>query len=82
MKQLKFSTAACGNCKIISGHVNKYAKEQGYEVEEVDASLQTIKRDQYDVMGVPTIVLVDELGNMKEKATGAPQIMEHIYLSE
>lgn len=82
MKLLKFSTADCGNCKIISGHVNKYAKEKGFEVEEVDAIMNTMKRDQYEVMGVPTIVIVDELGAVKEKVTGAPQIMEHIYLSE
>lgn len=79
-KLLKFSTPTCGYCKVISPDINKYAKAQGFEVEEVDASANTMKRDQYDVLSVPTIVLIDELGNMLEKVTGAPQIMEYMYL--
>ena len=79
-KLLKFSTPTCGYCKVISPDINKYAQEQGFEVEEVDASADAARRDQYEVLSVPTIVIVDEQGNALEKVTGAPQIMEFMYL--
>lgn len=78
MKILKFSTPSCTWCKIASPHVNTYAEEHKLGVEEVDASVNTLKRDQYEVMSVPTVVIVDDLGNSLQKLTGYHEIMAFI----
>jgi thiol-disulfide isomerase/thioredoxin len=78
MKILKFSTPDCSWCKVASPHVNRYAEENDLSVEEVDASVNTMKRDQYDVMTVPTVIIADDLGNPLQKLTGYPEIMAFI----
>ncbi len=76
-KLLKFATADCGYCKIISPNIQAYAEQKGYEVEEIDPSKDIQASREYGILGVPAIVILDEEGNqVGDTLIGAQSVMQ------
>lgn len=86
MKILKFSTPSCTYCKVVSHLVDGYAKNKGYEVQEVNADSDTNDdkdkelTEAFEVMSVPVVVLGIEGDKIENatKLTGLPEIMSFI----
>jgi thioredoxin 1 len=66
MKQiLKFSASWCGPCKALSKTMQ--GLDLGVEVKEIDIDEEFDLATQYQVRGVPTLVLVDDGKEVKRK---------------
>jgi thioredoxin 1 len=62
MKIIKFSAEWCGPCKMLDKQlpqVIEHFESKGIvlEIEKVDIDLDKEKANQYDIMGVPTLIL-------------------------
>ena len=71
LKLLKFSADWCGPCKVFAPIVNEVLEDRtDVELEEIDIDLQTDRSVEYKVRAVPTIVLLDENGNVLKRHSG------------
>lgn len=80
MKILKFEADWCGPCKAIAVPLRQAAEEAGVPVEYVDADTSPLAQ-QYRVMSMPTLILVDEEGSELRRVSGLqnkPRIAEFI----
>ena len=51
-----FNAKWCGPCKQMKPHIEKLQKE-GYDIQEIDVDEQPELAEQYNVRGVPTLVV-------------------------
>ncbi|MBL4951111.1 thioredoxin family protein [Neobacillus sp. YIM B02564] len=63
---LKFSRVGCTPCKIMTNFLN----EQGVEYKELDVEDDAQLAVQYGISGVPTLLLVDENGDVLDRVVG------------
>lgn len=55
-KILDFHAIWCGPCKLQKPILEKFAKENGVEIQYVDIDLEPELAKEYNVRGVPTLV--------------------------
>lgn len=80
MKQLlKFSATWCGPCKSLAGSL-KHANLGDVELVEIDIDDNMEKAQQYNIRGVPTMVLLEDGVEVKRQSgvLMADQIEEFI----
>ena len=65
-KQLiKFSKSGCTPCVMVSN----YLKDKGVETKELDV-FESPEAAQYGIASVPTLLLVDETGDVVDRVVG------------
>jgi thioredoxin 1 len=65
MKILKFYSDWCNTCKLLSSTIDSIKEEIPFEIEEVDAINNTVMAKQYNIRGVPTMIIVDGEAEVK-----------------
>lgn len=63
---LKFSRVGCTPCKIMTN----YLQDKGVDYKELDVEEDAQLAVQYGISGVPTLLLVDEHGEVLERVVG------------
>lgn len=76
-KVLKFYTKTCSHCKMIAPMVEGKAVDGEFELQNIDAEEEREHAKQYDVMSVPTVVVLNE-GDEPKVATGVMEIQKLI----
>ena len=76
MKYLYFSAQWCGPCKMLSPIMNEVSAT--IEVEKIDVAVQYEKAQEYGVRNIPTVVLIDNGGEVKRFIGVQPK---HQYLN-
>lgn len=66
-----FSTTWCGPCKVFKPVVQQASQETGKYVQFIDAEQNKHMAEQYAVTSVPTIVVVNDAGQVINRLTGA-----------
>ena len=78
MKKLIYVSAKwCGPCKTFSPIMSKVALS-GIPVEKVDADSNSDSLTKYGVRSIPTVIKVDNNGNMLDKFVGVKSEQEVI----
>lgn len=70
MKILKFAASWCAPCKKLTSMLQ--ATDVGMPVEEIDIDENMGMAQLYNVRGVPTLVLLDDMGAEVRRITGLP----------
>ena len=68
MKLLKFSAQWCSPCKMLAVITDNM--DLPYDMESIDIDEQSEMAMQYNIRGVPTLVLVDDVGNEVKRNVG------------
>lgn len=63
---LKFSRVGCSPCKSLGNHL----KENGIPHQELDVEIDLELTNKYGISSVPTLLLVDEDGEVLDKLVG------------
>ena len=67
--EIKFFNAKwCGPCKQMKPHIDELISE-GYSIQEIDVDDQPELAKEFNVRGVPTLMIYDDAG-MQEKVVG------------
>lgn len=69
MTVLYFSTSWCGPCKMFKPVVQQVSQETGVQVQFIDAETSSLAQT-YQITSVPTIVALDNTGNVAFRRTG------------
>lgn len=69
MKLLKFQASWCGPCKMLAKTLE--SMEVPYEINEIDIDETPEKAMKYSVRSIPTLIIVDEIGNEIRRVNGA-----------
>jgi thioredoxin 1 len=68
MRILKFYGETCGPCQVLEGNLNSLNIEhESINIEDEQAEELIIK---YGIRGIPTLVILDDDGNVLKKHTG------------
>jgi thioredoxin 1 len=68
---IKFEASWCGPCKTYTPIWNKVIKNRDdLNFEVVDIDNDPVTASLYNVMSIPTTIIIDEGGNIKKKHTG------------
>lgn len=71
MKVLKFSASWCGPCKMMAPVIEEFKKEnKDVEIEDIDIDTEDSRIKEFNVMGVPTFIIVNEDGNKVASRSG------------
>ena len=70
MKVLKFSAVWCTPCKLLSKIIENAENKINVDIENVDIDEKTEIAQQYNVRGVPTLIMVDDVGNEVKRNVG------------
>ena len=70
MKILKFSSATCMPCKQLAKIIDGLDEDVKSLFEEYTSENDITKFMQFNVRSVPTLIVVDELGNELRRSTG------------
>jgi len=65
MKLLKFYADWCGPCKMQTSIIKNLGDRVNVTIEEIDVDERFDMAKQWNVRGVPTMILVDENGEVK-----------------
>lgn len=68
MKILKFSAKWCAPCNALKKTLSEM--EIPYEVEDIDVDTYMEKVTQFGIRGIPTLVLLDDSGNVIRQKQG------------
>ena len=71
MKILKFTAPWCAPCKAMSVYWNNVVEDFDVEVEEINIEEDTDTTQRYNVKSVPTMIILDDDGNVVSNKTGA-----------
>lgn len=83
MKILKFYADWCGPCKMLSKTIDSIKEEIPFEIEEVDADNNAEMVQQYNIRGLPTMIIVDGETEIKRcaGAMNATELKEFVKVS-
>ena len=70
MKLLKFSASWCQPCKALSTTIKNTEHVLFETMQEIDVDANPDIVKKYSIRGVPTLLLVDELGNEIKQKSG------------
>jgi thioredoxin-like negative regulator of GroEL len=81
MKLIKFYADWCGPCKILSPTIDKIVAEKGLtlEYESVNVDDNPERANDFNIKGIPAVVIVSDNGTVKTTIFGAQP--EDAYLS-
>lgn len=65
MKLLKFYADWCEPCGIQSNIINSLSEKISISIENINIDLETDKASRWKVRGIPTLILLDENGEVK-----------------
>lgn len=65
MKLLKFYADWCEPCGLQSNIINSLSEKISISIENINIDLETDKASRWKVRGIPTLILVDENGEVK-----------------
>jgi thioredoxin 1 len=69
MKVLKFSASWCSPCKILQTIIDDMSNLP-IDIESIDIDIDTKLAQQYNIRGVPTLVMIDDTGNEIKRNVG------------
>ena len=69
MKVLKFSASWCSPCKILQTIIDGM-NNLPIDIESIDIDIDTKLAQQYNIRGVPTLVMIDDTGNEIKRNVG------------
>ena len=81
MKLLKFAASWCAPCKMLSKTFEDVNHPLKDTMENIDIDEDQSKAMLYNVRGVPTMVLIDDMGNEVKRVSGyknKDQILEFL----
>ena len=70
MKVLKFSASWCQPCKMLQKIIDIAGDKITVDIESLDIDVDTKAAMSYNVRGVPTLILVDDVGNEIKRNVG------------
>lgn len=70
MKYLKFYSPTCQPCQ----QVDQILQEKGIEYESINVLEDKETRSKFGIMGVPTVIVLDDEGNEIKRAVGVHEI--------
>ena len=71
MQVLKFTASWCGPCKMMAPMIEEFKQEnEDVQIIDIDTDSGDSRQNRYEVMSVPTFIIVDELGNKIDSASG------------
>lgn len=73
-KILKFSTAHCGQCMVVTERMRK----AGVNFTEVDCEKQPDVAEKYGITNVPVVIVVDDDGRELARYKNLPEIMKAV----
>lgn len=68
MKVMKFGASWCSPCKMLQNIIDGITTE--VEIESIDIDEDPKLAQQYNIRGVPTLVMVDDTGNEIKRNVG------------
>ena len=82
MKLLSFQSATCQPCKLMIPIVDSIATSLDIEVENIDIHEQPKIASKYEITAVPTLVLVNDHGEMSRRVgtLARPLILEWLKI--
>jgi len=80
MKFLYFSAPWCGPCKMLGPVMNRVAEK--HEVVKINVDEQPNVASHYGVRNIPTVILVDNEGNIVDKAIGTKKEQDYYDMFE
>lgn len=72
MKYLKFYSPTCQPCQ----QVDQILREKGIEYESINVLEDKETRSKFGIMGVPTVIVLDDEGNEIKRAVGVHEIQK------
>jgi len=72
MKYLKFYSPTCQPCQ----QVDQILQEKGIEYESINVLEDKETRSKFGIMGVPTVIVLDDEGNEIKRAVGVHEIQK------
>lgn len=77
MRLLKFETATCPKCPVVSN----FLMQQGVPFETVDAKKDSATAQSFQIMSVPTTILLDDENKEIARSTGVnpKELMQIIH---
>lgn len=75
MQILKFYSKTCGPCKVMDLNLKKL----GVDYKEIEVQENPDLVEKYNVRGIPTIIKIDDEGNIIDSFTGVMSVtqLEH-----
>lgn len=80
MKFLYFSAPWCGPCKMLGPVMDRVAEK--HEVVKINVDEQPNVASHYGVRNIPTVILVDNEGNIVDKAIGTKKEQDYYDMFE
>lgn len=68
MKVLKFSASWCSPCRMLQHIIDSTSIQ--HEIESIDIDENVKMAQQYNVRGVPTLIMIDDVGNEIKRNVG------------
>ena len=70
MEVLYFSAPWCGPCKVFKPTVESVALDLGIRIHSVNVDHDAYLSEKFSIRAVPTIIVVDEAGNVLYRNSG------------
>ena len=71
MQVMYFSAPWCGPCKMFKPVVQEVSRELGIAVNDINVDYDATYTEKYSITSVPTIIVVDNTGNVVFRNSGA-----------
>jgi len=81
MKYLYFSANWCGPCKTL-GPIMERVKNYKINVQKIDVDTNSDLTSQFGIRNIPTVVLVNEMGEEHTRITGVQSVEKYVSVYE
>ncbi len=79
-KLLYFSAEWCGPCRTVVGPIIKTLIDEGYSIKKIDVDQSPEISQHYGVRNIPTVILLNGMGEEKGRKVGASTKQTYINL--